>query len=283
MKVDKTESRISLTTKDDFENHMNNSLSVNYVTGTPNTNQWTFNIARKSVHIKVGNTFSGSFRKKITNVSAGDIIRFSMDVYNVSGVKAKIECDGFEVTSKKQGQWETLTLDIIVTAAMAARTEPAPLIVYFGVWTGDIGEFKARDVSIVVESVNYNSRVIIAKGRDKARSFNLYSDGTLECFGTFEADIASNVSWDSWYGYRVSDGLQKFAVEFEERPLFFYGASNGKTGFVAAYHSDKRTEEEKRAYIPAIEVYRPTDDGRLKLSVDYRAIGTAAHYADFIQ
>jgi hypothetical protein len=182
-----------LSSKVDFDNAQPTRIS--YVAGEPAGGQWTFDSTTGITKFNANN--GGYFRVRIGAMNIGDIINVSMEVYNISGVKAKSGVDfatvnyggggagstGF-IQSQKIGEWEILKGAFIVSADNPYTT------LTLGIYGAEVGNFYVRNVSIEVLTVKEGE-----KSSRKATIKN--TTGTFASHPSFKNDDCTITTTDA--------------------------------------------------------------------------------------
>lgn len=183
-----------ISSKADFDN--SNPTRTTYVSGnTPTGGQWTYDATTEIAHINANN--GGYFRSRVGETHLGDTINFSMEVYNVSGVKAKCGVDYSSTTylsgsggsagsfqSQKYGEWETLKGTFIITGDSLYTTFTV------GVYGAEISDFYVRNVEIEVVTVKDAEK-------DYRKATIKNTTGTFDMHTSFKNDNCTVVVTDA--------------------------------------------------------------------------------------
>jgi len=115
------------------------------------SNTYAWSSAYKALHMNDASAgVKGSIGFYLGNAVYGDVVEFSAEVMNMSGVKAKTYIDivgggvAIALQSVKSGEFETIGAKYIVNKDTGNMTTA------FGVFTTDIGEYYIRNINVKV-------------------------------------------------------------------------------------------------------------------------------------
>lgn len=230
----------TVRTKEDFANSFFGALVPTYVDSLPlGINQWTYIDELQAARVNVDEGTNGWIRFSTGELGIGDVINVSVEVFNISGTKAKLSVDDDEIHSLKYNAWETLNMKYVVR-------EKGAHFIYAGIWKDDVGEFMMRNIKCEVLSQRKLTHHIIESGENQYGSYIKFSDGTMICRGETTVTAQINMAWGNVYYYTI--GRLTFPHAFAEIPyviplnlgdrsitLDTYGVSQTDTGIISIY------------------------------------------------
>ena len=148
-------------------------------------NTYAWNDTYKALHMNDASAaIKGAIGFYLGNAVYGDVVEFSAEVMNISGIKAKTYIDvagggaPLALQSVKTGEFETIGAKYIVNRDTGNMTAA------FGVFTGDIGEYYIRNINV---KVNKKDNLLLSRPAIRHYTF-LFTGGTLsvESFGPYK-------------------------------------------------------------------------------------------------
>lgn len=256
----------AVRTKEDFANSDFGVLPPAYVDSLPlGINQWTYINELQAARFNVDKDTNGWIRFSTGELEIGDVINVSVEVFNISGTKAKLSIDDDEINSLKYNAWETLNMKYVV------RRKGAHAI-YVGIWRDDVGEFMMRNIKCEVLSQRKLTHHIIESGENQYGSYIKFSDGTMICRGKLVKRGIINIEWGGMYYIEI--GQQPYPQPFAEPPEIAFACVGHRSFFVNSYFSPDTTDDFKRQNTPRVDGCRPVADTQEQdYEVSYIAIG----------
>lgn len=262
---------ISIKTKEEFESALFRFYPPIYVESLPlGVNQWTYIDDLKAVQIKTDATKESWVSENLGNLEVGDLINVSVEVFNISGTKAKISISDAgvdsEINSTKENEWEILNLKYVVR-----RNNQH--ILYVGIWMNDVGEFIMRNIRCEVLAQSKTSGdSIVESGENAEGSYIKFDDGTMICRGRITKAGIINQEWGSLY--YIAFGDKPYPEPFISPPEVTFACTGHRAFFIASYFSTGVNDEHKKQNTPKIEGYRAVADTTTwNYEVSYIAIG----------
>ena len=261
----------SIKTKEEFESALFLVYPPTYVESLPlEVNQWTYIDDLKAVQIKTDNTKEAWISEDLGNLEVGDIINVSVEVYNISGAKAKISIfdagEDKEISSTKQSEWEILNLKYVVRRNNSH-------VLYAGIWKSDVGEFIMRNIKYeILSQSKIQQGAIVESGENSNGHYIKFSDGTMICRGKIIKNGIINQTWGSLF--YMSLYKKTYPMPFKSPPDVTFSCVGDRAFFIGTFFSIGMSDDYKSKNTPNIEVYRAVaDDIEWNYEVSYIAIG----------
>ena len=232
-------------------------------------NSWAYESDLDCYRVKTSNGTTAAMRMLLLNYdtgTTGDVVELSVEVFNISGAKVKLEVNGEEVQSQKNGEWEILKMTYILKTDTYCKA-------YFGLWSTDIGEFRVRNFSAVVHTKKGVSG--IKRNTNTTIDFSVikFATGNMVISGYLTKTGIANLLWGDSMHY-ISLGSKLYPESFISPPEVVCSNIGVNGGFVASYYSPNSDNDYKCKNTPTVEIHRPVKDTTEKVfSVSYIAIG----------
>lgn len=256
----------TVRTKEDFTKSDFGATPPAYVDSLPLAiNQWTYIDELQAARFNVDKGINGWICFRPGKLEIGDVINVSVEVFNISGTKAKLSVDNDEINSLKYNTWETLNMKYVV------RSKGTHTI-YAGIWRNDVGEFMMRNIKCEVLSQRKLTHHIIESGENQYGSYIKFSDGTMICRGKLVKTGIINKKWGGLYYTEI--GQQPYPQPFAEPPEIAFACVGHTSFFVNSYFSSSATDYFKKHNTPRVDGCRPVADTQKQdYEVSYIAIG----------
>lgn len=235
---------VQLKTKDDFyafskiKNLVTDSSTIPSNSCSYNTTYSAFRINDSS------NIVKGAIEVPLGKLYIGDIVRITAEVYNISGVKAKIALDGEGgnigiLQTSKTNEFEKISSGFVCT-----RNENYTAVL--GVWTADIGDYYIRNVSIEVDTGGSN---VIKPLKESKRVYNFHAEGSFVLKTEYSPDTCT-IEIDNRFGVKLLKIVHDIPFTSSVKGVSFANISAGSN---VKYIVRTRTEMPDSLYVAIID------------------------------